>query len=216
MAAESGYRDDLKGIQGSFNSVSAAPIDTAAVTNHLKARIDGMTVPQDFSGNPQEWQRRMGEMARENIAEKGLVAKHDGRRFGTEDAKAAIDNLPADYNRIKGETYAMENGQLPNGNMTPATKAVMEKMDGASKAMSQAGYGTYYEDGGKSINAQLDGVAKGLAQQKIPVQDAITYHELSTGKALPAEAKERLLEVEKNTLAAPKASVAPAQPAPAL
>lgn len=214
MAQEGDYRPDLKGAtKAPFNAAGQYPLDTQVVNNHLKSRIDSMPVPKDFSGNPGEWKSRMAIVGHERLANELLLARQNGKPFDTSAAKKAIDRLPQDVNPIKEQTYAMENGQSPAGNLNDKSMREQRLLDAASTVMTRAEYGEYFNAAGqKNIAASIGGVSQSLAQAKIPAQAAIDYHELATGKTLSAGLKATLIENEKK-LTAPAPAPADAQSA---
>lgn len=150
MAQEGDYRPDLKGAtKAPFNAAGQYPLDTQVVNNHLKSRIDSMPVPKDFSGNPGEWKSRMAIVGHERLANELLLARQNGKPFDTPTAKNAIDRLPQDVNPIKEQTYAMENGQSPAGNLNDKSMREQRLLDAASTVMTRAEYGEYFNADGK-------------------------------------------------------------------
>lgn len=199
-----------------FEKGANGPLDVGAVNAHMEKRI-GEVKPadKDFT-NTDEYKRRWGEVARENLADKYVLEKmQKGKPFGTGDAIRHIDALPNDYSKIKMETGEMEN-RVFDSTKRPSSSG---RMDGPTMGKLAALEGTTdsLKNGvreGLSLEGNAEG-AKGLVsaanKEGVKAQDVVNFYGLSQGEKLPDDIAKPLLNAQTELDKKPTAPAAAAK-----
>ena len=199
-----------------FEESANGSLDVGAVNAHMEKRI-GEVKPadKDFT-NTDEYKRRWGEVARENLADKYVLEKmQKGKPFGTGDAIRHIDSLSNDYSKIKMATGEMEN-RVFDSTKRPSSSG---RMDGPTMGKLAALEGTTdsLKNGvreGLSLEGNAEG-AKGLVsaanKEGVKAQDVVNFYGLSQGEKLPDNIATPLLDAQNNLDKKPAAPAAAAK-----
>lgn len=200
-----------------FEESANGSLDVGAVNAHMEKRI-GEVKPadKDFT-NTDEYKRRWGEVARENLADKYVLEKmQKGKPFGTGDAIRHIDSLPNDYSKIKMATGEMENRVFDSTKPPSAGERMSGPTGHKLAALEQTtdSLRAGIRDEGFSLKGNPEG-AKNLVsaanKEGVKAQDVVNFYGLSQGEKLPDNIATPLLDAQNNLDKKPAAPAAAAK-----
>ena len=180
-------------LQDVFSTSANSMMDNAGTLSLMNAKVNSLTIPKDFSGNPDEFKRRSLEGLQRLMGDEYMLSIQNKTKFDLETAlhRVSKNETPTSLNEKAAtiENRVITAGEKidPTRRLTNGTETQQQFLERASTALREEKIKT----GSVSADGAIKDFAKNAPKLGLQTADIVNYAGIE-GVAIPQETMNKL------------------------